>query len=261
MRAVSDFDASMPEYAEYATRYRSMEVAPADDIREAAHREIARELHDTVIQPLTALVMGLRAQQHSLPADAAGSGSWHELAQEALDALRATLAGLRTHPHVTQGLPDAIRQHLTPPFKHRGLDLHLESMDWPADVPADWTSSLYLAVREAVTNAEKHGHASRVSIILQADAQHLLITITDNGAGFATDEVGADRRARPGSGLGLRAMRDRLRLLGGSLRLMAAPGHGTQVEMCIPVPDIALSPSARAGERWRPVVPRREHVH
>jgi signal transduction histidine kinase len=224
-----------------------------DNVGHVAHPEFARDLHDTVIQPLTALVIGLRVRQCASPAEAADDHirMWHALAQEALDALRATLAGLRSQP-ATLSLTDAVLQYLIPPFRQLGMDLRLNAMDWPPDLPADWIANLYLVVREAVTNAEKHGHASRVSIVLRADTQRLWVSVIDNGAGFTSRAVDTVPSTRCGYGLGLQGMHDRVRLLGGELRVMAGPNGGVEVEACIPVPDSAL-PAGLGPTARRPI--------
>lgn len=220
-------------------------------------RAIARELHDTVVQPLTSLVMSFASLDH-LPQRAgqmeANVVLWKELAQEALDALRRTLAGLHASPHEQASLPEALEQGLLPQLRSRGIRLVVESHSWPEDLPVDWTSNLYLVVREALTNAEKHGHASRVIVYLRANAntKELSISITDNGIGFRADDlVSASGRDRPGNGLGISGMRARVRMLGGELDLMAAPGCGVRLEICLPAPnkaDVELcSPAATGG--------------
>ena len=206
-------------------------------------RALARELHDTVVQPLTSLVMSFAYLDH-LPQQAGQMETnvvlWKGLAQEALDSLRHTLAGLRTSPRVHASLPEALEQSLMPQLRSRGMRLVVEPHDWPEDLPVDWTSNLYLVVREALTNAERHGHASRVIVILRADSQELSISITDNGIGFRADDlVSARREDRLGNGLGISGMRARVRMLGGELDLMTAPGCGVRLEIRVPTPNDA----------------------
>lgn len=260
MQALPEFDSSSPDYWRHDV---ARSVVSVDTSGETIRRELARELHDAVIQPLATLVVDLRMGHHSFAAVTVSDdlSVWQALAQEALDALRATLAGLRMAPHGNLDLPEAVRQHLIPPFRHVGLKLHLESANWPLTLPSEWTSSLYLALREAVTNAHKHGHASQVSIFLRADTQHLLITIVDDGTGFTPDKVSTAQSERPGGGLGLQAMHDRVRLLGGYLRVTAAPGHGARVEMSIPMPDNMSPSGAGIGEPGHSAGPGNHPVH
>lgn len=208
-------------------------------VREAERREIARELHDTVIQPLASLVTSLECMQRQTLAPGlveAYLGAWKELAQEAMDSLRCTLTGLRTHPHAQLGLPDALLRYLAPHVRSRGLRLTLESQEWPLDVPVELTSSLYLVVREALTNVSKHARASEVTVLMGADADNLRITVTDDGVGFRHEDVDRTGPKANGSGLGIGNMRDRVRTVGGQLLLVTAVGRGVRVEITVPRP-------------------------
>lgn len=220
----------------------------AELAREAERRELARELHDTVIQPLATLATSFEVmRQQTLTAGVieAYLGAWKELAQEALDSLRCALAGLHAHPHAQLGLPDALRRYLAPQVRGHGLRLTLEARDWPLDLPLDLTSSLYLVVRETLTNVEKHAHASEASILLEGDATELRIYLADNGVGFQQQEVArrARARARHGNGFGLGSMRERIQTLGGRFTIASAPGQGVRVELAVPRPP-ATDPEA-----------------
>lgn len=211
----------------------------AEDAREAERTDIARELHDTVIQPLAALLTSLESlSQRPVPAGVieAYLSAWAELAQEAIVSLRAALAGLHNHPHAELGLPEAVHRFLVPQARSQGIRLTLESRDWVTNLPVDWTSSLYLMVREALTNVQKHARATEVTILLQADEHHLRLIIADNGVGFCPDEIGAPSMDALRGGFGILGMRERVQILGGSLALQSAPGIGTHVEVTVPRP-------------------------
>jgi signal transduction histidine kinase len=105
------------------------------------------------------------------------------------------------------------------------------------DLPLDWTRHLYLAVREAITNVEKHATASVVNVRLHAQADALMITVVDNGVGLRLDDLAARRFATPGSGFGMGGIRDRLSLLGGRLEIATAPGGAVRLEMWVPRPQ------------------------
>jgi signal transduction histidine kinase len=204
-------------------------------------RALARELHDTVVQPLTALLMSFtcleRLPQRSSQVDA-NIGLWRDLAQEALDSLRSALAGLHIHAHGELTLPDALEQHLAPRLSSSGLRLVVERHNWPTDLPADCTSNLYLLVREALTNVEKHACATTVAVVLRADTEGLSISVTDNGIGCRADDlILKDSPDRHGSGLGVNGMRERARMLGGRLDLVTVPGCGVQLDIRVPIPE------------------------
>ncbi len=215
-------------------------------------RALARELHDTVVQPLTTLLMSFTCLEH-LPQQAsqvdANIGLWKNLAQEALDSLRSALAGLHTHSQAELSLPDALERHLVPQLCNNGVRLVVERQNWPTDLPAEWTSNLYLLVREALTNVDKHACATMVAVVLRADTEVLSISVTDNGIGCRADDLVPNRRPdRHGSGFGIGSMRERARMLGGQLDLMTAPGCGVQLDIHVPNPSNARVESFALAE-------------
>lgn len=224
------------------------EAAFANEVCQAERQAIARELHDTVIQPLTSLAMSFEAvQSQALPPGMleAYLGAWRELAREALDSLRGALAGLRTHPHAELGLPEALRRYLAPHLRSHGIRLSLDDRDWPTDLPLDLTSALYLAIREALTNVEKHAHASEASVWMHGSAKRLNIIISDDGVGLRAEDLVLSTRHHDGSGFGLTGMRERMNALGGQMSYGSAPGHGTYIELLVPyepVPPTSFPP-------------------
>jgi signal transduction histidine kinase len=99
------------------------------------------------------------------------------------------------------------------------------SLDPAADVPATTREELLRIVREAVTNATRHGGASSISVEL-TNGDGLFLHIADDGVGFEPD--------RADGGFGLTSMRDRARALGGELQITSAPGEGTEIEVVLP---------------------------
>ncbi|MFI5271422.1 MAG: sensor histidine kinase [Ktedonobacterales bacterium] len=213
-----------------------------EDARQSERTDIARDLHDTVIQPLAALVTSLESLKQPSVTPAvmeAYVSAWSELAREAISSLRCALGGLRAQPQGELGLPEALHRYLLPQARSQGIRLTLESREWAADLPADWTSSLYLLVREALTNVQKHARATEVTILLHADEAYVHIIITDNGVGFCMErlpaaKLGAAPSLEPRAGFGIVGMRERATLLGGDFMLDSAPGQGVRVEIRVP---------------------------
>jgi two-component system sensor histidine kinase DegS len=246
----------------------------AEKARQSERTDIARELHDSVIQPLSALVTSLEAfELHPQPPGATEAyvAAWRELTDEAIIALRSALGGLRAHPHVELSLPDALYRYLVPQARAQGIRLTLESREWAADLPLDFTSNLYLLVREALTNVQKHARATEVTILLHADALNLSIIVADNGVGFYAgpheDVVLTTNRS---SGFGIVGMRERVAMLDGELTIVSAMGQGTRLEIRVPRPhvngdeqgqqerdDVTLLEETHAGNQAATV----EHIH
>jgi signal transduction histidine kinase len=241
----------MPDLHEYGLRPSSagssMEQYAIPNDGGGERHDLARELHDTVIQPLTSLVMSFTCLERRPPGaeyTEAHLVLWKRLAQEALDSLRSTLAGFRSSLHAGWGLSEALHRSLAPQLGSRGMRLNIESHDWPIDIPPDWNWNLYLAVREALTNVEKHASATEVWVHLHAEVDSLSITVIDDGIGFRSDELARKRFAGPGCGLGIDSIRDRLSMLGGRLDITTAPGCGVRLEMQLPRPQHAGTEAA-----------------
>jgi signal transduction histidine kinase len=201
--------------------------------------DLVRELHDTVIQPLSSLLISmtrLECQPSGREQLESALSTWKELAQEALDALRSSLAGLQLPALVISDLPLALQRMLLPQFAMHGLELNLESHSWPIDLPPEWNANLYLTVREALTNVLKHAQTTQVSVLLFADSAELGVTIKDNGVGFAEVDGLGEQDIQPGYGLGIHGMRERITRLGGQVVVSSAQGRGVQIDIRLPQP-------------------------
>ena len=118
-------------------------------------------------------------------------------------------------------------------YVHRGISAHL---------PVHAASTLYRVAEEALANVVQHAHANRVWVTLSRTAEGIRLAIRDDGAGFDPAAVA------PGSGLGILAMRERLRAVSGSLSIRSRPGGGTKV--------VALAPLSPVGNPPRAAIPR-----
>jgi light-regulated signal transduction histidine kinase (bacteriophytochrome)/anti-sigma regulatory factor (Ser/Thr protein kinase) len=214
--------------------------------QEAERLRIARELHDQLGQSLTLLQLGIedigRASPESAEVQrrvAALKGLATELGREvsrlAWEIRPAALDEL--------GLQAAMRSLLEAWSASSGVrfDLEVATDAWQA--PAAVETTLYRVLQEGLTNVARHARASRVGVVLgMADGQANLI-IEDDGCGF--DAAAAPAATRPAAGaapphaapprLGLRGMRERLALVGGTLEIEAAPGRGTALFVRVPL--------------------------
>lgn len=233
----------------------------AAEARQAERVRIARELHDSVVQPLASLLMSFTCLESSASSSEtidANLPIWKGLAQEALDALRVSLLDMNLHPHARLGLPEALRRHVIPHLQLQGLRVSFDCQAWPTDVPLEWTSHLYLVVREALLNVEKYARASTVSISLSASPVYLKVEVADDGIGFQPRHVRRTGSAS-GTGLGIVGMRERVRGLGGQLRLVSAPGEGVRLNVRLRRADTLVAiPSQRADDLRRAA--RRRHA-
>lgn len=209
--------------------------------QEDERKRIARELHDSLGQYLTALRLGLadiepfcvsnpqtqqRLTQLKIVSGELGSElnriAW-ELRPRALDDL-----GLRRA--VTQYLEEwADRSRL-----HIDLEIGLDDRRLPPLVE----TTVFRVLQEALTNVVRHSGAGRVSVVLEATNEELRLIVEDDGHGFDATGDSADLALGIGH-LGLIGIRERLALAGGSLELESSPQGGTTVYARIPLSSAA----------------------
>ena len=173
-------------------------------------RRIARELHDGVAQELAYIV-------------AESSGSLAAAAERALDESRRAIAAL-TRP-VDEPLEVALVQAAEEVAGRVGVQLRID-VGKGSEVSPDEREALIRIVREAITNAGRHGGAENVSVEL-SNGNGTLLRIADDGSGFDT------RHTRVG-GFGLVSMRERTEALGGRFKLSSDTGEGTRIEVRLP---------------------------
>jgi len=106
-------------------------------------------------------------------------------------------------------------------------------VDFKSDVssvlPSELGLSLFRVLQEAMHNAVKHSGVRRIEVQLSQDASEVHLIITDQGVGFDVNE------AMQRSGLGLVSMRERVRLLNGTIAIESRPMHGTTVHVRVPL--------------------------
>jgi signal transduction histidine kinase len=204
--------------------------------QEVERRRIARELHDGVVQSLTALVKDLeyfRKRCLSSEEDMTQHlETWQEMARDSLLSMRETLGELR-HPPKPDFAMEASVQTLLTELRTVGYTVSFECADWPAYLPYEYTSNLYSIIRESLTNICKHAHASKISVFMFSDEGLLHVSVIDNGVG-----ISAQSPVRPENGYhqGLIGLRERAIVLGGHLSIESASERGTRIDVSVPLP-------------------------
>ena len=206
------------------TASRARIIVTADETR----RRFGRDLHDGAQQRFVTAVFRLRAVQAAVPPDIP------ELAAEldrAVDELTCGMDELRDfaqgiHPAVlTKG---GLRPALRTLADHSAVPVDLD-VRTNGRLPERVEIAAYYAVSEALTNAAKHGHASRVIIRVGAARGLLRVGIRDDGIGGA----------KFGRGSGLVGLKDRVEALGGEITLQSEPAAGTSLLIELPLTDDA----------------------
>ncbi|MGY1672546.1 sensor histidine kinase [Geodermatophilus sp. SYSU D00710] len=201
-----------------ASRARLLEAGDRE------RRRIERDLHDGAQQRLVGVALCLQQARDAARAAGAGPEVVGRL-DEAAEELRAAVVELRElargiHPTVLteEGLRPAVAGLARRAAVPVDLDVRCGRLDAGVEAAA------YHVVAEALTNVTRHARASGAAVSISRDAGHLVIEVTDDGAG------GAD----PARGSGLEGLTDRLDALSGSVRVVSPRGGGTRLRAEIP---------------------------
>ena len=200
------------------------------DAQELERKRLARELHDETGQALTSILLGLKPleQLASTEEERAAVTSVRELVVSTLQDVRRLAVELRPTALDDFGLAAAL-ERLAEGFREQtGIEVDIAAQLGDGRLPEEVETTLYRIVQEALTNVIKHAEASRVSILLTRANGAVIAVVEDDGGGF-------DPAATRDGGLGLLGMRERLALLGGTLRIEAGAHHGTTVAAEVPL--------------------------
>ncbi|SEH26973.1 sensor histidine kinase [Selenomonas sp. KH1T6] len=219
---------SLNEQLESANEKLRLYAAEAERTAETRERNrLAREIHDTLGHTLTGLAAGMDACM--VLVDVAPQKAKEQMeklrdvAKHGLKDVRRSVKKLR--PDDLERLP--LREALTHMVKEyadtTSMEVKLSIEGWPEAMRQDVEEVIYRIVQEGLTNANRHGHATKASVTFQMEEGRLTIAIVDNGQGC--------KEAVPG--FGLRHMQERLDLLHGSLSCQSDKGF--KLEAVIPV--------------------------
>jgi len=190
---------------------------------------IARELHDETAQSLTALLVGLRTlgESRSTAEATERAHALRDIVARTLDEVGRLSRGL--HPSVLDdlGLAAAVTHHVQEFARLHGIAVDVQTKGLDAEpLPQLLQTTAYRVLQEALTNVAKHAGARSVSVRLVRAEATVELRVRDDGTGF---EPGDGRR------LGLRGMRERAALLGGSVEVASQRGRGTTITAHFPL--------------------------
>jgi signal transduction histidine kinase len=194
----------------------------------------ARELHDDTLQNLAGLRLQLSAARRTGGLDVLDEAVADaiEHLKEGMSNLRALVTDLRPAALDQLGLGAAV-EALTERAGRHGLEIDssIEFADEREDEPnrraSELETAIYRIIQEALTNAAKHGHATRAVVEVHEAPLTVELTVRDDGDGFDP--------ATNTSGFGLLGMRERVQLLRGTIAVASSPGGGTTVTASFPI--------------------------
>ncbi len=203
--------------------------------QEEERRRVARELHDDLSQRLAILEMDAEQLRQQLAHAPEIQSTLRRVCDQAA-SLSEDLHRIahQLHPSMLDdfGLPIALRTLVEEMGAREGRPVRFASRNLPSAIPPVIAVGLYRVSQEALRNISKYAGKARVHIYLIASRQALGLSIRDYGAGFNIAE------AQQRHGLGLISMEERIRLLGGSLRIESGPGRGTRLSIRVPLPPL-----------------------
>lgn len=205
-------------------------------------QRLARDLHDTLAQSFTGIVLHLEAAEQALPAPLETEQGRTALrhidqarasARASLQEVRRLLSALRPGLLEKTSLAEVVRTLVAQwneeqAGTERKATLHLGAL---GSLHPEVEVTILRAVQEALANVHKHSHARTVQVTLQRSGERVSLTVADDGVGFS---AGAPEPTSPG-GYGLVAMRERVAQLAGELSFGKGPQGGAQVSLWLPV--------------------------
>jgi len=212
--------------------------------QDAERRRIARELHDSAGQLVSALQMSLdpikndAAKLH--PTLAKGLGDSLDLVQQLSQELR-TVSHLLHPPLLDElGLPSALRWYVEGFAERSKIDVQLELADDLGRLPVDMETALFRIVQESLTNIHRHSGSKSAFIRVTRSESELSLEVSDFGRGIPiARNNGLPPEFR--SGVGIQGMQERVRQLNGKFEIRS---HGTGTVVTVRLPTVVLSPAA-----------------
>jgi signal transduction histidine kinase/YHS domain-containing protein len=222
-------------HTEQGLRSQHAYIAALSTAQEAERGRLARELHDEIVQQLIALGHGVDRVQRLIERDPAQATERLQTMRASItalvDELRAIIGDLRPPALEELGLLPAVELLLG-----RGGDpeVTLVVQGMQRRLAPQSELALFRILQEAWTNIRRHAQARRADVTFAYTPDALAVTIGDDGRGFMPP---LDAEA-PDGHWGLRGMRERAELTGGTLTIRSQPGQGTSIVVHIPYPGV-----------------------
>ena len=195
---------------------------------------LAREIHDTLAQGLTATTLQLESADALLDAGSSPERARVplrralSLTQSNLEEARRSVLDLRATSLEDRSLSEALRVLAERWEAETGIDTRYGAVNGSRPLPPRVEVALYRICQEALANVARHAEARRVDIRLVTTPGQVRLSVEDDGRGFDASDLPGDRH-------GLVGINERARMIGGSLDVRSSTGAGTRVEVTVPL--------------------------
>ena len=214
------------------------------EISDQERRRLGQDLHDGLCQHLAGIELMSQVLHQKLSAksktDAKRAGEIAGHVREAITQTRSLARGLAPVTLESEGLASALHELATNTEKLFSIECVVECQNPNLSVPTATATHLYRIAQEAVSNAIRHGKASRVQIRIVSAGNRLVVSVADNG-------VGLPKTPPRSSGMGWRIMRYRAGMIGGSLSIEPIEAGGTLVSCSVSLQLPITAPLSEAG--------------
>lgn len=203
------------------------------ETQEQERRRLSLELHDELGQSLTSIKINLATRKLLGPRDAAAMDERNlHIIDDAIQHVRDLALNLRPGMLDVLGLTAAIEAMVEKRFSSGAPVVTFSSMLGSRRLRPEVEIAVFRIAQESLTNIQRHAHASTVKITLDADADLVVLAITDDGRGF--DHSGSEPMRAAPKGLGLVGMEERAHQIGATLGVASSPGQGCCVQLVCP---------------------------
>ncbi|MFB4294646.1 sensor histidine kinase [Nonomuraea sp. ATR24] len=211
--------------------------AESDAARLAERERLAREIHDTLAQGMSSIILLLRAARRDLaeqPAEAERRiVEATDAAKENLEEARNFVRALAPPALQQSSLIAALRRIGDSALAGTSIQARFAISGIPFPLPADYDATLLRVAQGALGNVGRHSGAAHAGVTLTYMGDAVMLDVYDDGRGF---DPRRPLGQAPGIGYGLRAMRERVATLGGALAVESSPGEGTAIVATLPLP-------------------------
>jgi PAS domain S-box-containing protein len=200
--------------------------------QEAERRRVARDLHDVVSQRIALLELTLHEVGQYVPTVSPPLAEKLQAVRDHLDALVSDVHRISHNLHpstvVNLGLVPSLRRLCAEFSQRTTIAVEFDGTDAPDDASEDMALAIFRVTQECLSNISKHSGSRQARVCLTERSGEICLTIGDRGVGFDL------ARLKPTAGLGLVSIRERARMLGGTVDITSVPSEGTQVELRVP---------------------------